>query len=47
MKNSMAIGAYSMALAIVLGAFGAHGLKNIVTALKFSTKPSTIKSFIP
>jgi uncharacterized membrane protein YgdD (TMEM256/DUF423 family) len=32
MKNSMAIGAYSMALAIVLGAFGAHGLKNIVSA---------------
>jgi uncharacterized membrane protein YgdD (TMEM256/DUF423 family) len=31
MKNSMAIGAYSMALAIVLGAFGAHGLKNIVS----------------
>lgn len=28
----MAIGAYSMALAIVLGAFGAHGLKNIVSA---------------
>ena len=32
MKNSMALGAYSMALAIVLGAFGAHGLKNIVSA---------------
>jgi uncharacterized membrane protein YgdD (TMEM256/DUF423 family) len=32
MKNSMAIGAYSMALAIVLGAFGAHGLKNIISA---------------
>ena len=32
MKNSIAIGAYSMALAIVLGAFGAHGLKNIVSA---------------
>ena len=27
----MAIGAYSMALAVILGAFGAHGLKNIVS----------------
>ena len=31
MKNSIAIGAYSMAFAIILGAFGAHGLKNIVS----------------
>jgi uncharacterized membrane protein YgdD (TMEM256/DUF423 family) len=31
MKNSVAIGAYSMALAVILGAFGAHGLKNIVS----------------
>jgi uncharacterized membrane protein YgdD (TMEM256/DUF423 family) len=32
MKNSVIIGAYSMALAIVLGAFGAHGLKSMVSA---------------
>ena len=32
MKNSIAIGAYSMAFAIILGAFGAHGLKNMVSA---------------
>ncbi len=32
MKNSVMIGAYSMALAIVLGAFGAHGLKSMVSA---------------
>ncbi len=31
MKNSVAIGAYSMALAVILGAFGAHGLKNMVS----------------
>ena len=31
MKNSVLVGAYSMALAVVLGAFGAHGLKNIVS----------------
>lgn len=31
MKNSVLIGAYSMALAIVLGAFGAHGLKTVVS----------------
>ena len=31
MKNSLILGAYSMALAIVLGAFGAHGLKSIVS----------------
>ncbi len=31
MKNSIAIGAYSMAFAIFLGAFGAHGLKSIVS----------------
>ena len=31
MKNSVVMGAYSMALAIVLGAFGAHGLKTVVS----------------
>ena len=31
MKNSVIIGAYSMALAVVLGAFGAHGLKSVVS----------------
>ena len=31
MKNSVVLGAYSMALAIVLGAFGAHGLKTVVS----------------
>lgn len=31
MKNTVLIGAYSMALAVLLGAFGAHGLKSIVT----------------
>jgi uncharacterized membrane protein YgdD (TMEM256/DUF423 family) len=31
MRNSVAIGAYSMALAVVLGAFGAHGLKSVVS----------------
>ena len=31
MKNSVVIGAYSMAIAIVFGAFGAHGLKGIVS----------------
>ena len=31
MKNSVIIGAYSMALAVILGAFGAHGLKSIVS----------------
>jgi uncharacterized membrane protein YgdD (TMEM256/DUF423 family) len=31
MKNSIAIGAYSMGFAIILGAFGAHGLKNMVS----------------
>ena len=31
MKNSVLIGAYSMALAVLLGAFGAHGLKSMVS----------------
>lgn len=31
MKNSVVIGSYSLALAIVLGAFGAHGLKSMVS----------------
>jgi len=31
MKNSIAIGAYSMAAAVILGAFGAHGLKSMVS----------------
>jgi uncharacterized membrane protein YgdD (TMEM256/DUF423 family) len=31
MKNSVLVGAYSMAFAVVLGAFGAHGLKSMVT----------------
>lgn len=31
MKNSVVIGAYSLALAVVLGAFGAHGLKSMVS----------------
>ena len=32
MKNAVMIGACSMAIAIVLGAFGAHGLKSVVSA---------------
>lgn len=32
MKNSAVIGAYSMALAVLLGAFGAHSLKSMVSA---------------
>jgi uncharacterized membrane protein YgdD (TMEM256/DUF423 family) len=31
MKNSVLIGAYSMALAVLLGAFGAHSLKSMVS----------------
>ena len=31
MKNSLLIGSYSLALAVVLGAFGAHGLKSMVS----------------
>jgi uncharacterized membrane protein YgdD (TMEM256/DUF423 family) len=31
MKNSVVIGAYSMALAVLFGAFGAHGLKTMVS----------------
>ncbi len=31
MKSSVLIGAYSMALAVLLGAFGAHGLKSMVS----------------
>jgi uncharacterized membrane protein YgdD (TMEM256/DUF423 family) len=31
MKNSVLVGAYSMAFAVVLGAFGAHGLKSMVS----------------
>ncbi len=31
MKNSITIGALLMAFAVVLGAFGSHGLKNIVS----------------
>ena len=31
MKNSITLGALLMSLAVVLGAFGSHGLKNIVS----------------
>lgn len=31
MKNSITLGALLMSLAVILGAFGAHGLKNIVS----------------
>jgi uncharacterized membrane protein YgdD (TMEM256/DUF423 family) len=31
MKNSITVGALLMSLAVVLGAFGSHGLKNIVS----------------
>ncbi len=31
MKNSVVIGSYSLALAVVLGAFGAHGLKSMIS----------------
>ncbi|MFM1772869.1 MAG: hypothetical protein RLZZ71_2011 [Bacteroidota bacterium] len=31
MKNTVLVGSYSMALAVLLGAFGAHGLKSMVS----------------
>lgn len=31
MKNSVLIGSYSIAFAVILGAFGAHGLKSMVS----------------
>ncbi len=31
MKNTVLAGSYSMALAVLLGAFGAHGLKSMVS----------------
>jgi uncharacterized membrane protein YgdD (TMEM256/DUF423 family) len=31
MKNTVLIGSYSMAIAVLLGAFGAHGLKSMVS----------------
>ncbi|MDC7995255.1 DUF423 domain-containing protein [Altibacter sp. HG106] len=36
-KNTLVIGAFLMALSIGFGAFGAHGLKNLVSAASLET----------